>query len=199
MKLSNLFSKKSDSAQPGSPEAISLKKFCDVLISGKQIHILEQLNLHLSSFAKASQDQIDLNLEDKKREVVAVYYYTDFTLFNIFEKCVHKIHKNGDKQFIFFTATNNAEKVLNFANILYKKIGQAVDNEGTYNSFYDYIVIDKIAKGLGTSEKQECHARWVINDKLTLILHYHIQPYKQFVFKILEKNSDSKVNEIFFE
>ncbi len=194
MGLINLFSKKTvnEELKPqliteNNDEEMTIEKLCELLNSDTKINLLKILNMPLEGFIKATQAQIDANPDDKKGGVVEVYIAKKIRLFNLFDHCIIKIYKEGNKQFLFYTTTSDAKQVSSFANTLYNKLGDGLFYEEKYNSFRDFDKIENIANGFCTSERDDCDTIWTLENNFSIWLNYHVNPLKQFVFQILEK------------
>lgn len=173
---------------------INLEEFCNIISGEENQNILKVLNLPLSKFEKASQKDIDSNPTDKKNGVIEVYVKINLKAFGIFDNCVHKIYKNGDKQYFFYTTTNNPEVVKNTADVLYNCFGGGIYDDRINHSFYNIDKIMDIAEGFCSSLRDECHTMWSLKNNLTVHLNYHVNPLMQFVLLIDEKIKKQRVN-----
>lgn len=193
MGLFNLFSK-TDIKQPQVTTQMTFEKFCEILASGEKINILKTLNLPLTVFQKATIAQINSNPQDKKNGVTEVYFTpSNLRIFGVFTNCVHKIFKDGSKQYFFYTTISNAPLVQTFANTLKEKLGEGTvlfdtnTLDDRFNSFDNIEQIENISKGFCSTDRDECASVWSMNKNYNIWLQYKVNPLKQFDFHIDEK------------
>jgi len=186
----NIFKKKSTDS-PGE-NSLTVEEFCEIINNGGEINILKIFNTPLGIFSKATQAQINSNLEDKRNGVIEVYFNSNVHVFGIFTSIVFKIYKDGSKQYFLHITTQDAELVQKTANSIYKHLGEGNFNENKFSSFREYNNILNIAKGNVFSEKDECVNWWTGKHdnliKYALYLQYRVNPLQQFILNINESS-----------
>lgn len=174
-------------------KGISLEDLCNKLKLNSNINILKTLNLPLSKFTDVT-NKINDNPADRENGVIAAYIKRNLNLFDIFDYSIHKIYKNGNKQYFFYTETKDIQKITNVSEILYKNLGCGIYDNRVRYSFKDIEHIKDIANGFSTSEKEDCQTLWLVNKRFTVFLEYHTKPLQQFVLSIDEKRITKKSN-----
>jgi len=181
----SFFKKKSNESDETK---ISIEGFCDLINNGEEINFLKLFEIPLGILNKATQEQINSNLEDKKNGVIEVYYNSQINVFNIFTSIVYKVYEDGSKQYFFHTTTDNVKVVQDLSSKLYNYFGDGNFNEEKFSSFKELKNIENIAKGNVYSEKDECVNWWTgKNDHLirnAVYLQYRVNPLRQFILNI---------------
>ena len=189
----SFFRKNSD--KKSESNEITIDSFCNYFNNESDINVLKFLNIPLGILTKATQSQIDSNIEDKNNGVIEVYFNSQINLFGIFKSIVFKVYNDGSKQYFLHTTTDDVNTVKLIANKLYENFGEGNFNSSKFSSFLEKDKIENIAKGIVYSEKDECVNWWTgKNDILInyqIYLQYRVNPIRQLILNINERPTQS--------
>lgn len=160
----------------------TLQEFIEQLKRGERdFHKI--LKTKPGSFRDASFEQLMSNPDDVIRNVNRVEMNFNNFYFGIFENCLIKHTDDGDIKFTFYTYTDNANKVIEIANILISQFGQGFFDSKQYSSFLEEHKIHAVANSLNIVSGDEPGQHWQY-DNLSFALHFLASPSKQFMLDI---------------
>jgi hypothetical protein len=112
----NLFKRKNN---------VSLKKFLTQLKRGERdFHSV--LGTLPGDFKEATFEQLMSNEDDVLAGINRVQTNLNITYFDLFGSCLIKHNDAGDIEYIFYTTTDNAHKVIEIANLLFEELGDGI-------------------------------------------------------------------------
>ncbi|NOQ71880.1 MAG: hypothetical protein GQ574_07760 [Crocinitomix sp.] len=176
----------------------SIATFCESVMYNDKDQILNNLNLDIWSMTKISESGLSIAKEDVEMGVIEVYIKNDCNLFNIFSGLEYKLYKNGEREYILYTSTNNAEDVIIFSNDLLLQLGEGLYDDERNSSFREHGKIKKIAKGKTKNYADECFSGWIFDDT-SFWLKYLIEPKKQLQFTIKYKPTKKVIKKTILE
>lgn len=170
---------------------VSIKKF---LLNVKEENqtILDSLNLSQSDFEEASGEELLSNSDDLVSGVNRVQKKFDTTFFKLFENMLIKHHDNGDVKYIFYTQTNDANKIIEIADFIFGEFGNGYYDDRKHTPFHKKEKVISLSQGKYLTNRDEIVHVWLL-DKYSIVLQYRIQPMRQFVLSVTEKQ-EKEVN-----
>lgn len=157
---------------------VSLKEFIVLLKNGER-NFIEALNIKESQFSDASFDELMSNTADVIVGVNRVQKNFSKTFFNVFNNCLIKHHDNGDVKFVFYTVTNDANKVNDTAAVMFDELGTGLFDDRKFTPFTKPQKIKDLAQGIYLQESDELVHSW-FHDNISFLLQYRISPLRQF-------------------
>ncbi len=170
---------------------ISVKKFLLNIKEGNQT-VLDSLNLSQSDFEEASGEELLSNPDDLACGVIRVQKKFDTTFFDLFDNMLIKHHDNEEVKYIFYTQTNNSGKIIEIADFLFEEFGHGYFDDRKHTPFHQNEKIISLSQGKYLTSRDEIVHVWLL-DKFSIVLQYRIQPMRQFVLSVTEKQ-EKEVN-----
>ena len=159
-----------------------LKDFIAAIKKGER-DFLETLKLNESDFHDASFDELLSNTDDVLVGVNRVQKNFNKKIFNIFNNTLIKHHDNGDIKFIFYTTTNDGNKVYDFATTLFNEFGQGIFDDRRFTPFTNKQKINNLSQGTYFHQSDEIVHSWFY-ENISFLLQYKISPLQQFSFMV---------------
>jgi hypothetical protein len=164
----SLFNRKKD---------IPLKEFLTQVKDGERnFHTL--LKTKEGDFKDATFDQLMSNEDDVLAKVNRVQMNFKTVYFDLFDNCLIKHHDDGEIEFVFYTTTDNTQKIIDTSEILFDQLGNGFFDSTQFTSFRNHEKIILLAKGIYEQENDAPMHIWH-HDNLSFGLHYRISPLKQ--------------------
>ena len=161
---------------------VSLQEFILSIKNGKR-DFFEILKLNEAGFNEASFDELLSNTDDVIAGVNRVQKNFNQTFFNIFNNCLIKHHDNGDIKFVFYTVTNEAKSIIEFASVLFNELGTGNFDDRRFTPFTNQQKIIEIFQGIYLQESDELVHFW-FHENISFLLQYRISPLRQFSLMI---------------
>jgi len=153
--------------------------------------ILDSLNLSQNDFEEASEKELLSNPDDLVSGVKRVQKKFDTIFFDLFENMLIKHHDNGEVKYIFYTQTNNAGKIIEIADFLFEEFGHGYFDDRKHTPFHQKEKIISLSQGKYLTDRDDIVHVWLL-DKFSIVLQYRIQPMRQFVLSVTEKQEKQK-------
>lgn len=160
---------------------ISFYDFVSAIKSGEK-DIFRLIGVPQSAFQTATFNELMANQGDVLSGVNKVLIRLNKNYFDFFDNSLVKYHDNGDIKFIFFTTTSNADKIIDFAKILFDVLGPGIHHDDKFIPFTNEEKIYDLSKNRYSSFKDILHL-WILPD-VNFLLQYKINPLKEFSLMI---------------
>ena len=172
----------------------SIDTFCEsVIYSDGRDNVLNNLNIKIWDLIKVSDFKVPIEKEDMDEGVIEVYVMKDHVFFDTFGGLEYKLYSNGEREYNFFTKTNNPKMVIDLSTQLFNTLGGGLINEERYSSFKQADKIKRIAGRKTKNPMDECFSLWIFGN-VSFSLAYFINPDRQLLFRI-KYQPDKKVIE----
>lgn len=158
-------------------KAISLKEFLTQLKNGER-DFYKALRTGEGDFKDATFEQLMSNEDDVLARVNRVQMNFKTLYFELFDSCLIKHHDDGEIEFVFYTTTDNAVKVIEISEILFDELGHGFFDKTQFTPFTNHEKIRTLAKGRYEQAKDAPMHIWH-HDNLLFGLHYRISPLRQ--------------------
>lgn len=158
-------------------KAISLKEFLMELKNGER-DFYKALRTGEGDFKDATFEQLMSNEHDVLARVNRVQMNFKTLYFELFDSCLIKHHDDGEIEFVFYTTTDNAGKVIEISEILFDELGHGFFDNTQFTPFTNHEKIRTLAKGRYEQAKDAPMHIWH-HDNFSFGLHYQISPLRQ--------------------
>lgn len=156
----------------------SLIDFISALSNG-QSNVIDILAIEESGFRNEPYDQILENPSDVASGVITVKTKFNIEVFGIFDGMLIKEHDNGDVKYIFYTKTQNYNKIIEIADTIHSVLGESLYNPEIHSSFTEKDKVLNLTYGTYQSLTDEMVDVWILDD-ITVLLQYRIDPMFEF-------------------
>lgn len=164
---------------------VTLTEFISELKAGDK-DFFQALRVPESHFEDASFDELLSNQDDVIAGVNRVQKNFSKIHFDIFDGCLIKHHDDGDLKIIFYTTSNDSNKIIAISKILFHEFGTGYFKDTEQVPFSNVEKIVSLSNGNFENEHDSILHVWLFQN-LSILLQYKTDPFWQFSLMITKK------------